>query len=178
MQIELIAAVDSYWAIGKDGKIPWHLPDDFKHFKNTTHGYPIIMGRGTFESIGKPLPGRTNIVLTRDREYVADGVSVVYSMDEAKRIAKELGHQRCFVIGGASIYRAFLDEAHIIHLTVIHTGVIGADTFFPALEPRAFEVMDRKEHPFDSKHAHSFVTYKLKRVGEMGPFQAPVFGHT
>ena len=126
-------------AIGLAGRLPWHLPADLKRFRAITLGAPIIMGRRTHESIGRPLPGRKNIVLTHAPDYRAEGCTVVHSVEEALR---EAAGEEAMVIGGASVYRDFLPRADRIHLTLIH-GDFPADTFFPEIDRAAWREVER-----------------------------------
>ena len=121
--ITLIVAVADNGVIGRDNALPWHLPDDLKRFKRLTLGKPIVMGRKTFESIGKPLPGRQNIVVTRDANYRREGITVVHGIDDAVRAAGEA--TELMVIGGAELFRLFLPRATRIHLTRVHADVAG-----------------------------------------------------
>ena len=129
--ITLIVAVADNGVIGRDNALPWHLPEDLKRFKRLTMGKPIVMGRKTFESIGKPLPGRQNIVVTRDANYRRDGVTVVHDVDAAVRAAGEAAE--IMIIGGAELFRLFLPRATRIHLTRVH-GDIAGDVMWPALD--------------------------------------------
>lgn len=129
-KISLIAACSENRVIGNGGKIPWHLADDFRRFKACTMGHPIIMGRKTHESIGRPLPGRTNIVITRDRGREIFGCTVVSSLTEAIEKAREIDADEIFVIGGGQIYLEALPQADRLYLTLIH-AIIDGDTFFP-----------------------------------------------
>ena len=130
MTKNIIVAISDNYAIGKDGKMPWHIKEDLKSFKKITSGHPVIMGRKTYESIGKPLPNRTNIVLTH--KYI-DGVIPVESLDQAYQIAEEYD-TKCFVIGGAKIYESAMKDADEMYITHIHTVVEDADTFFPTID--------------------------------------------
>lgn len=138
MKLAVIAAVATNNAIGINNKLPWYLPDDLLYFKAITMGKPIIMGRKTFDSLRKPLPGRTNIVITRDHKYQRDGISVVYSLEEAIALAEDIalinGYEEVMVIGGEQIYRKALPSADRLYLTRIHRNIEG-DAFFPELEP-------------------------------------------
>src|SRR5215213_8612683 len=118
--LSLLVAADENNTIGKDNKLPWHLPNDLKYFKNQTWAMPILMGRKTFESIGKPLPGRKSIVITRSDHWHYEGVDVVHSVDEAIAKAKQLGVKEVFVIGGAEIFKTSFNQANRIYLTRIH----------------------------------------------------------
>lgn len=151
----LIAAAGENNELGLKGELPWHLPDDFKRFKALTTGHPMIMGRKTFDTFPKPLPNRRHIIITRDSLYKADHPSceVVYSLEEAlERVA---GESKVFVIGGGEIYRQALPHATKVELTRVH-GTFPADTFFPALESKDWEVVGEEQHPADDRHAHSF----------------------
>ncbi len=149
--ITLIVAVADNGVIGRDNALPWHLPDDLKRFKRLTWGLPIVMGRKTFESIGKPLPGRENIVVTRDANYRREGVTVVHGIDEAVRAAGDAAE--LMVIGGAELFRMFLPRATRIHLTRVHANVAG-DVVWPALDD-TWGVVDSEAHAADERHASS-----------------------
>ena len=138
--------------IGRDNTLPWHLPGDLKRFKRITMGKPILMGRKTFESIGKPLPGRENIVVTRDPNYRRDGIRVVHDTGSALRAAGAA--PEIMVIGGAELFRAFLPLAGRIHLTRVH-GNIAGDVMWPALDERAWQVVNSEAHPADERHAYA-----------------------
>jgi len=132
--ISLIAAVAENGLIGKDNKLPWHLPEDLRFFKKTTLGHPIIMGRKSFESIGKALPGRTNIVLTRNVNFAeTENLKVAHSLEEAFKIAQETGTDECFVIGGAEIYKESLPFCQKLYITRVH-GIFEGNTFMPEFE--------------------------------------------
>lgn len=153
MRISLIVAASTNGVIGADGGLPWHLPDDFRYFRQTTMGSPIIMGRRTWESIGRPLPGRLNIVLTRSEDLCAVGAIVVRSVDDALAAAGDV--DEVFVIGGGEIYSLFLDRASRIHLTRVDARVEG-DTRFPALDPTDWQLTSAEAHAADERHAYSF----------------------
>ena len=150
--VTLIVAVADNGVIGRANSLPWHLPEDLKRFKRLTMGKPMIMGRKTFESIGKPLPGRLNIVVTRDTNYRREGVEVVSGMDEALEAAA--GAPEVMVIGGAELFRAFLPRAGRLHLTRVH-GKIEGDVVWPALDMRQWEVIERERHEADERHAYA-----------------------
>ena len=159
--ISFVVAMARNGVIGRDSTLPWRLPEDLRRFKAITMGKPILMGRKTFESIGKPLPGRTNIVLTRDRGWRAQGVVVVYSVEEALEQARDT--PELVVIGGAEIYRLFMPIAERIYLTHVHADVLG-DTVFPDFDPTQWVEVERCEYPADERHAYavSFVTLERK----------------
>ncbi|MBI2597161.1 dihydrofolate reductase [Candidatus Daviesbacteria bacterium] len=151
-KISLIAAIASgNRALGKGGKLIYYIPEDLKRFKKITSGYPIIMGRKTFESIGQPLPSRTNIVITRDRQYFAEGIIVVHSVGEALKEAE--GSDEVFVIGGGQIYQETISMASKLYLTVVE-GNPEADTFFP-------DFQDFKKVVFDQSHESNGLKYKF-----------------
>lgn len=128
--ISLIAAIDENRAIGKDNKLIWDLPSDLRRFKQITTGHPIVMGRKTFESIGRPLPNRTNIIITRDQNYSAPGSVVTHSLEEALKKAREVEQQEIFIIGGGQIFEQAIGRADKLYLTVVQ-GTHDADSFFP-----------------------------------------------
>ena len=150
--VTLIVAVADSGVIGRDNTLPWHLPEDLKRFKRLTMGKPVVMGRKTFESIGKPLPGRLNIVVTRDANYHRDGVAVVHGTDDALRAAADV--PEVMVIGGAELFRVFLPRAGRVHLTRVH-GDIEGDVMWPALDDREWRVVEREEHAADERHAYA-----------------------
>ena len=147
--------------IGRDNGMPWHLPDDLKRFKALTMGKPMLMGRKTFESIGKALPGRTSLVLTRDVHWRAEGVIVVHSLDDA--FARAGTAAQMSVVGGADVFRLALPIAQRIYLTTIHAEIPG-DTFFPPIEPAQWREVERTEHPVDDRHAYPMTFSTLERV--------------
>jgi dihydrofolate reductase len=149
--ITLIVAAADNGVIGRDNALPWHLPDDLKRFKRLTWGKPVVMGRKTFESIGKPLPGRLNIVVTRDANYRRDGVTVVHGVEEAVRAAGEA--TELMVIGGAELFRLFLPRATRVHLTRVHADVAG-DAMWPALDD-TWAIVESETHAADERHASS-----------------------
>jgi len=164
--LALIVAVADNGVIGNNNTLPWRLPEDMRHFKRVTLGKPVVMGRKTFESIGKPLPGRTNIVITRNTAFQAAGVEVVSSLPAALElalpIARRDGVEETVVIGGADIYRAALPQADRLYLTEIHAAVHG-DVLLPQIDWTQWREVSREHHaaqPFD----YSFVRYE--RVGQ------------
>jgi dihydrofolate reductase len=152
----LIAALDREMAIGKDNALPWHLPDDLKRFKALTLDKPILMGRRTAESLGRALPKRRNLVLTRSGRTPFDGMQAVATMDEALRIARDDGAEELCVIGGGDVFALTLPLAGRMHLTWVDTVVDGADAFFPRFDLGEWTATSRQPHPADSKHAFAF----------------------
>jgi dihydrofolate reductase len=157
MKLSLIAAMAENRVIGHENRLPWHLPADLQHFKAITLGKPVLMGRKTWESLGRPLPGRTNIVITRDAGYVAEGCVVAHSLEEALRAAGEAAE--VMVIGGAQLYRQALPLADTLYLTLVHAEFRG-DTRFPAWQPKDWRETARIDHVADDRnpHAYSFIT--------------------
>ncbi|GAB3263821.1 type 3 dihydrofolate reductase [Larkinella harenae] len=155
MQISLIAAVAENGVIGRDNDLVWLLPDDFKYFKQTTSGHPILMGRKTFESLGKPLPNRLNVVITRNANYQPEGTIVVDSLDKALEEARKTGIAEAFVIGGAEIYRQAIPFADRLYLTEVKASFEG-DARFPDFNQSDWEELSRRPHPADERHAVPF----------------------
>ena len=155
----MIVAMAENRAIGKNNELLWHLPKDFQHFKSVTMGKPILMGRKTFESIGKALPGRKNIVITRDNNFTAEGIVIVHSITAALEATEEFDD--VMVIGGASFYEQMLPVTETLYLTVVHQDV-EADAFFPEIKAEDWEVVEQVKHEADEKHAYpySFITYR------------------
>ena len=159
--IHAIVAVDENCAIGRQGDLLCHLPADMRHFKAVTMGHSIIMGRKTFESFPRrPLPGRQNIVITRNRAWQYDGVTVAHDLDDAIAAVQS---EVAFVIGGAQVYELALPLVDVLHLTVIHARWATADAFFPRLDMNDWQEMDREHHASDHKNAYEFDFVTLKR---------------
>jgi len=160
-----MVAVASNGVIGRDNSLPWHLPEDLRYFKRTTLGKPIIMGRKTYESIGRPLPGRPNIVVSRSVDLTVPGVTVVDSLALAlasgQALAAASGAEELVVIGGAQIYAAALPLASRLYVTEVHAMVEG-DTWFPPLDPADWQEIARDEHPAtaDNPYPYAFVVYE------------------
>lgn len=158
--ISLIAAIGKNNELGKGNDLVWKLPADQKFFKDKTSGHAIIMGRKTFESLGRPLPNRRNIVITRDPKYKQGGIEVVHSLMEAINLAAK-GKEEIFVIGGAEIFKQAMDIADRLYITHIEGEDKDADTFFPEIVPIVWNETSREEHKKDAKHpfAYTFSTY-------------------
>ena len=154
MIISLIAAMDKNRVIGKNNTLPWSMPADLKRFREITKGKPVIMGRKTFESIGRPLPDRLNIVMTRDKNYRAKGCVMVHSVEEAIAAAGDAAE--IMVIGGAEIFGQFLPLADKMYLTIIDAEFEG-DTFFPEYDPKEWKKITWQEFPADLKNPHPSV---------------------
>ena len=157
--ITMIAAIGKNGELGKDNDLVWHLPNDLKRFKKVTAGHHVIMGRKTFESLGKALPNRTNIVITRNENYHAKDCVVVYSLEEALEAAKD--DDNPYILGGAQIYKQALEIADILDLTLVDAS-LEADAFFPEIDFSKWIEIAREDHKADEKHQYnySFVTYK------------------
>jgi dihydrofolate reductase len=162
--VSLIVAVAENGVIGARGALPWRLPDELAHFKRTTLGKPVLMGRRTWESLGRPLPGRANVVLSRDPNFSPRGALVARDLDEALGMHAAAPEQ--FVIGGASLYAEALPRADRIYLTRVHARPAG-DVFFPELASGEWGESLLAEHPADARHAHAFSIYLLVRRGRI-----------
>lgn len=157
-KISAIVAMSENHVIGDDNQLPWHLPADLKHFKTITSGHPILMGRKTYESIGRPLPNRTNIIITRNPSYEAPGCIVVQSINEAVESAASIGSNEIFIIGGAEVYKQLLPNIERIYLTVVH-DVFDGDAFFPEFNANDWIEKERVKHDADenNEYAYSFI---------------------
>ena len=153
MRRTLVVAVARNGVIGRDNKLPWRLPDEIAYFKRVTMGHPIVMGRRTWESIGKPLPGRKNIVVTHQRDYQAPGCTVVHSLDEAWQAAGD-ADEVC-VIGGTTLFEESLPIADRIHYTEVEADVEG-DTFFPPFDRGQWQEREVERHPADERHPYPY----------------------
>jgi len=162
--LSLIVAVAENGVIGVRGALPWRLPDELAHFKRTTLGKPVLMGRHTYVSIGRPLPGRANIVLSRDPGFSTHGAMVARDLDEALGMHAAAPEQ--IVIGGAALYAEALPRAERIYLTRVHARPAG-DVFFPELASGEWGESLVAEHPADARHAHAFSVYLLVRRGRV-----------
>jgi dihydrofolate reductase len=158
--VSIIVATDERGAIGRDGGLPWRLPDDLKRFRALTMGKPVVMGRKTWDSIGRPLPGRHNIIVTRQAGFEAAGATVVNSIEDAFGAAGDV--PEICIIGGAEIYRLALARTDLIHLTRVH-ATVQADTFFPELAPADWDEAAAELHPADDRHAFAYRCVELRR---------------
>lgn len=164
MIVSLIAALSENRVIGKNNDLPWRLPDDMKYFMDTTSGHYVIMGRKNYQSLPekfRPLPNRTNIVITRSRDFSAPGCKVVQSLTDALEIARKANQREVFIIGGAEIYALSLPHAHRLYLTEIKAEVAG-DTYFPNVNLTEWKELSRSRHSVDNRHpfAFDFVVYE------------------
>lgn len=166
MRIALIWAMAQNRVIGRDNQLPWYLPEDLKYFKRITTGKPVIMGRKTHESIGRPLPNRTNIVVTRDRDYAAPGVKVVHSIEAAIDLARAdteiSGVEEVIVMGGAEIYAQALPWADRLYVTLVHAEVDG-DATFPEIDLGAYREIAREDHPAEGPNPYDYSFLVLER---------------
>lgn len=163
--ISIVVACSSNNSIGKNNQLLWHLPNDLKFFKNTTWGGVVIMGRKTFESVNKPLPGRLNIVITRQKNWQAENVTTAGSLDEAIEKAKALYYKEIFIIGGGEIYREALPKTDKIYLTRVHAEMDG-DTFFPEINKNDWQLISCNDFKADEKHAYDYSFEVWERVGK------------
>lgn len=169
MKLSILVAMSHGRVIGRDGQLPWRLSADLQRFKRVTMGHPIIMGRKTFESIGRPLPGRQSIVITRQSDYRAEGVQVVSSLPEALRIAATASAE-AFVVGGAQIYSLALPLADRLYITLVEADTAG-DTFFPEWNSGTWRMVEENQHPADAKNSFGMRFQVYDRIGT--PHAAP-----
>ncbi len=160
-KISAIVAMSENRVIGDNNQLPWHLPADLKYFKTLTSGHPILMGRKTHESIGRPLPNRTNIILTRNRDYQTDGCMVVTSVQDAMQQVN--GSDELFIIGGAEIYQQLMPQIQRIYLTIVHEDFHG-DAFFPVLHAEEWREVSREEHVADDANEYDYSFVVMERV--------------
>ena len=161
MKLSLIAAMAKNRVLGKDNKMPWHLPGELAYFKKVTLGKPVLMGRNTFDSIGKPLPGRRNMVISSQPGYAPDGVEVFSKLQVAMAAVSDV--EELMVVGGGKIYEAFVPYADRLYLTQIDAEFEG-DTFFPALNPLEWKEISAEKHSKDEKNAYDFTCRVLERI--------------
>jgi dihydrofolate reductase len=160
MIISIIVAMDDNGVIGAGGTLPWHLSSDLKHFKSITMGKPIVMGRKTYESIERPLPGRENIIVTRDKNYIAEGCIVLHSLDAV--YAHCCNNDEIMIMGGADLYTKTLDKASRIYMTEVHTDVNG-DVFFPKFNRSQWKEIECEDHLADDKNEYDYSFVVLER---------------
>ncbi len=163
MRIALVVAMDRHRAIGRGNDLPWRLPDDLKRFKALTLGTPVLMGRRTAQSLGRALPGRDNLVLTRSGRVPFAGMEAVGSLDQALALARQRQASTLSVIGGGEVYALALPLATDLHLTLVDTVVADADTFFPQWDAAQWEELARERHPADARNAHAFAFIHYRR---------------
>lgn len=163
VSISLVVAAAKNNVIGKDNQLLWRLPEDMKFFKNVTWGMPVVMGRKTFESLGKPLPGRKNIVITRQNNWTAEGTIAVKSLDDALFLVKNMDVKEVMVIGGGEIYQMAFEKAKRIYITRVDAEPEG-DTYFPAIDPKVWKLVSQKDHEADEKHQFSYSFQIWERI--------------
>jgi dihydrofolate reductase len=161
VKLSFIVATSENGVIGKDNTIPWYLPADFAYFKKTTMGHPIIMGRKTYQSIGRPLPGRLNIVVTRDASFHPEGTRVASSLEDAIEAASQTGTDEAFIIGGSSLFDAAINQADRIYLTLVHAQAEG-DVFFK-FNPAGWQQISKEKHQADENNKFSYDFLVLDR---------------
>lgn len=162
MILSIIVAMDENRGIGFEGKLPWRLSADMKRFRELTMGHHLIAGRKTYQSIGKPLPGRQMIIVTRDRDFKADGCDIVHTVSDAIALATKRGETEAFIIGGAEIYAQTIEQAHRLYLTSVQAKV-EADTFFPEWNMDLWREIETTFHPADEKNQYPFTLKILAR---------------
>lgn len=163
-KLTAVVAMSENRVIGRQNQLPWHLPADLKHFKAITTGHPILMGRKTHESIGRPLPNRLNIVMTTDQTYTAPGCEVVHTLAQAIEVASQQSSNEIMVIGGATIYQQLMPAIERIYLTIVHAEVEG-DVYFPALKQTEWQEKERLRHEADAEHAYAYSFCVLEKRG-------------
>ena len=161
VSLSIISAMDENRLIGQRNALPWHLPADLAFFKRTTLGKPVLMGRKTYESIGKPLPGRRNVIISRDTGYRAEGCEVCCSIDQAMQLVDDV--PEAMLIGGASLYTQTLDLADHLYITEIK-AVFEGDAWFPKIDPMRWQETWREEHTADEKNPYSYAFVKYTRI--------------
>ena len=161
--LSLVAALDIHYAIGKGNALPWHLPDDLRHFKALTLNKPVLMGRKTAQSLGRALPKRRNLVLTRSGQVPFDGMQAVASLEEALHLVTADGGPELCVIGGGELYALALPHAHRLHLTHVETVVEAADAYFPHFDQDQWRITRQMHHPADATHAFAFTCVDYAR---------------
>ena len=160
----IVVAMGKNNEIGLENQLLWHLPKDLKHFKEMTSGHPIIMGRKTYESIGKPLPNRTNIVISRKNDWFEEGILIVGSIKEAIKFAKKID-ENAYIIGGGNIYKQTLDLADKLEVTLVDAE-LDADTFFPKINEKIWQKTNEERHQKDEKNEFDFCFQTYERVSE------------
>lgn len=163
MIISLVVAAAEDSAIGKDNQLLWHLPNDMRFFKNITWGMVVIMGRKTYEALGKPLPGRVNIVITRQQDWKVEGVMVAASLDDAFAKAADANFKEGLVIGGGEIYKLAIEKADNIYITRVHASFADADAHFPNIDESKWQLDSNEDFEKDEKHAYAYSFQKWVR---------------
>lgn len=164
MTISAIVAISENNAIGKDNQLPWHLPEDLKFFKRTTMGKPVLMGRKTFDSLGRPLPGRLNIVLSRGNVALPESVLLYHSLEEGIDKLKDSDSDEVFIIGGGQIFEEAMDLIDRLYITEVHTTIEGANAFFPDVDHSHWKLVWEEKHHADEKHQYDYTFKQYERV--------------
>lgn len=165
MILSSIVAADEKNAIGKDNQLPWHLPNDLKFFKKTTLGKPVLMGRKTFESLGKPLPRRLNIVISKQEDLkLPEGVLHFDTVEDGIKRMEQENVDEGFIIGGGKIFEHAMNDIDRLYLTRVHTTIEAATTFFPEIDHTHWKLVWQEAHPADEKHAFSFTFQQYERI--------------
>jgi len=165
MPVSAIVAVSANHAIGRNGELPWHLPEDLKFFKRTTMGKPVIMGRKTFESLGRPLPGRLNVVLSRQADLqLPEGAVLCDGFESALAFLGEKGMEDLFVIGGGEIFRTAMPFLDKLYVTQVETVVPDADAFFPDIDHTQWKLVWEERHDADDRHPHRYTFQEYDRI--------------
>lgn len=160
MTVTIVVAIAENYAIGKSNQLLWHMPADLKHFKQITSGHTIIMGRKTYDSVGKPLPNRRNIIISR-QDVTIPGCEVVQSVEDALELCAN--EDEVFIVGGAEIYKLAMNKTDRIYLTIIHHS-FDADSFFPEIDYMEWKEVSREDHPADEKHKYAYSFITLERI--------------
>ena len=166
MKISIVVAVAENNAIGKNKGLLWHLPKDMEFFRSVTYGHHVLMGRKSYESIPekfRPLKGRVNIIVTRQKDFRAEGCKVVSGFEEGIEFAKDSGEEELMILGGGEVYKQLLQKTDKIYLTKVHHSFPDADTFFPELEKSEWKEVNNEKHPADEKHKYDFEFTVLER---------------
>lgn len=168
MILTAIVAVDEQNAIGRDNQLPWHLPEDLKFFKRKTLGKPVLMGRKTYESLGKPLPGRLNIVVSSNSNLnLPEGVLLYNDLNAAVEKLRQAHDEEGFIIGGGKIFAETMDVLDRMYITVVHTKVAGAEAFFPHIDHAHWKLVWEEPHQADEKHAYAYTFQEWERIKEI-----------
>lgn len=160
MTVTIVVAISENYAIGKSNQLLWHMPADLKHFKQITSGHTVIMGRKTYDSVGKPLPNRRNIIISR-QDVTIPGCEVVQSVEDALELCAN--EEEVFIVGGAEIYKLAINKTDRIYLTIIHHS-FDADSFFPEIDYMEWKEISREDHPADEKHKYAYSFITLERI--------------
>ena len=163
MKISFVVAAANNNIIGKDNQLVWNLPNDMKFFKNVTWGMPVVMGRKSFDSLGKPLKGRKNIILTRQPGWKAEGTLVAKTFEEAVKLVEEMDVKEMMVIGGGEIFKMLMDKADRIYITRVDAAPEG-DTYFPVIDPKQWKLVSRSDHKADEQHKYDYSFQVWERI--------------